>query len=232
MLSERIPRPTRASAAAGSPAISPQTDSSMPVAPAASTEIRTRRRSAGWRESRYRSSAGLPRSTASVYCEGPAPQVDLAADDRDPAARHPAEVQTMLLEPVLRLAHVASDRRSGDAETLLEGLGSKRVGRGDQERQQDPSTSIGGIEDGRTGRSIERRQQARACRRAPLHPDPDPGLPSEAKTVLREDAVDRGKVVADHAIGQVQLGREGVDACRAHGLEQAPRDPGLAAVER
>ena len=51
-----------------------------------------------------------------------AAHVDLASGDGDPAAGHPVQVEPVLLQPVLRLAHVAPDRGARDTQALLECL--------------------------------------------------------------------------------------------------------------
>ena len=76
-----------------------------------------------------------------------------------PAPGHPAEVEAVLLEPVLGLAHVAPDRRPRDAEALLEGLGSERIRRRDQQREEDPAAPIDRVEHGRPGRGVEGGEQ-------------------------------------------------------------------------
>lgn len=145
MLSERTPSPISASAAAGSAAISPQTESSTPAADAASTASLIKRSSAGWSGSRYRPSSmrelgdeigGIVdrgRLAAAGQTEKPFGRcclkhereqrfadVVLGAADHQTDAGDPLQVKVMLIEPPFGPVHIPSHSRAGRIEILLE----------------------------------------------------------------------------------------------------------------
>src|SRR5438034_3452067 len=141
-------------------------------------------------------------------------------------------MQSVALEPAFSLAHVAANRRTRDLEDLLERLRPHRFRGRDEEPEEDPAAAIGRVEDRRARCAGEVGQQLGACLRGALDPDPDSAPAREPEAVSLEHALDRGEVVADHPIGQLQLGSEVVHARRTDRLEESSRDPGLAGVER
>ena len=67
----------------------------------------------------------------------------------------------MLLEPGLCLPHVAPDGWTGHAQPFLERLGSDRIGRRGQEREEDPPAAVRRVQDCRTGADANRRDDCR-----------------------------------------------------------------------
>src|SRR5437870_1128188 len=164
--------------------------------------------------------------------EKPLPDVDLASPNGDANSGQALQMKVVAFEPCLGSSNVPADGRSRGAELYLEVADVDRARRRVQKGGERMELAVLPVEDPWASRGAETQEDRLPPIVVTGHPDTYTAASHHAETFGAEEGLDRRKVVADDATGQLELARDRLDGRRSGLGQQHACDARLPAIER